>query len=1260
MYDATSTTGAAGSNGLTPANTDSADAVDYLDADSDNDGRADITERGDGQATSVTSTTDTDGDGLLDIFEAGSISDGFDVNDSNRDATTINLAGAGDTILANGSDAVPLVRDLLFRADHTPIIDLNSSATNGDVARGWTATYNEGDAALAVTDSDADVRDWNEADLTRLTIAVAGVSNGASEVATIGGQAFALNAGATLTATVGGTTFNIAYAANTFTITNNLGTTTPMAQADIDTLIRSITYVNSSQAPTAGNRTFTFTLTDANNHASTAAVSTITVTAVNDRPDLTLPASIGVTEDVASPLTGLSFSDVDAGTSNVTVTLAVATGTIGATTGGGVTVGGTATARTLTGTVANINAFIAASGVSYTTALNDTTTQTLTVTINDGGNTGADPGTSGTATTEERSATVTLNVTSQPDPAVIGGDATGSVIEDATTPNLTDSGTLTISDPDAGEAVFTAGTLAGTYGSLAMTAGGTWTYTAANNQAAIQSLGAGDTLTDTFTVTSVDGTTHSVTITINGVNDAAVIAGDDVGSVTEDATTPNLTDTGTLTVTDADGGEASFTPSTTAGTYGTLVLNAAGAWTYTAANNQAAIQALGAGDTLTDTFTVASADGTTHSVTVTINGANDAAVIGGDDAGSVTEDATTPNLTDGGTLTVTDTDGGEASFTPSTTAGTYGTLVLNAAGTWTYTAANNQAAIQALGVGDTLIDTFIVASADGTTRSVTVTINGVNDTAVIGGDATGSVTEDATAPNLTDTGTLTVTDADGGEAVFTPSTTAGTYGTLVLNAAGAWTYTAANNQAAIQALGAGDTLTDTFTVASADGTTHSVTVTINGVNDAAVIAGDDVGSVTEDATTPNLTDTGTLTVADADGGEATFTPSTTAGTYGTLVLNAAGAWTYTAANNQAAIQALGAGDTLTDTFTVTSLDGTTHVVTVTINGVNDAAVIGGDAIGAVTEDATTPNLTDTGTLTISDTDAGEASFTAGTQAGTYGSLALDAAGVWTYTAANNQAAIQALGAGDTLTDTFTVTSLDGTTHVVTITINGVNDAAVIGGDATGSVTEDATTPNLTDTGTLTITDTDAGEASFTAGTQAGTYGSLVLDAAGVWTYTAANSQAAIQALGAGDTLTDTFTVTSLDGTTHVVTVTINGVNDAAVIGGDATGSRHRRCDHAEPDRHRHADDQRHRRRRSQLHSRHASRHLRLAGPRRRRRVDLHGRQQPSCDPGARCRRHADRHVHGDVARRHHARRDCHDHRRQRRRGHRWRRRRLSD
>ena len=53
---------------------------------------------------------------------------------------------------------------------------------------------------------------------------------------------------------------------------------------------------------------------------------------------------------------------------------------------------------------------------------------------------------------------------------------------------------------------------------------------------------------------------------------------------------------------------------------------------------------------------------------------------------------------------------------------------------------------------------------------------------------------------------------------------------------------------------------------------------------------------------------------------------------------------------------------------------------------------------AVTEDATTPVLTDSGTLTISDADAGQASFVAGTVAGAYGSLSITAAGNWTYTA----------------------------------------------------------------------------------------------------------------------------------------------------------------------------------------------------------------------------------------------------------------------
>ena len=42
-------------------------------------------------------------------------------------------------------------------------------------------------------------------------------------------------------------------------------------------------------------------------------------------------------------------------------------------------------------------------------------------------------------------------------------------------------------------------------------------------------------------------------------------------------------------------------------------------------------------------------------------------------------------------------------------------------------------------------------------------------------------------------------------------------------------------------------------------------------------------------------------------------------------------------------------------------------------------------------------------------------------------------------------------------------------------------------------------------------------------------------AAGVWTYTLDNSNAAVQALNVGGTLTDSFTVTTVDGTAQVVT-----------------------------------------------------------------------------------------------------------------------------
>ena len=71
----------------------------------------------------------------------------------------------------------------------------------------------------------------------------------------------------------------------------------------------------------------------------------------------------------------------------------------------------------------------------------------------------------------------------------------------------------------------------------------------------------------------------------------------------------------------------------------------------------------------------------------------------------------------------------------------------------------------------------------------------------------------------------------------------------------------------------------------------------------------------------------------------------------------------------------------------------------------------------------------------------------------FGTYAVTAAGVWTYTVDDNNAAVQALNGVATLTDTFNVVTEDGTAQLVTITIHAQNDAATITGDAAGDVTE---------------------------------------------------------------------------------------------------------------------------------------------------------------------------------------------------------------
>ncbi|WP_299355778.1 VCBS domain-containing protein, partial [uncultured Shimia sp.] len=243
-----------------------------------------------------------------------------------------------------------------------------------------------------------------------------------------------------------------------------------------------------------------------------------------------------------------------------------------------------------------------------------------------------------------------FNVLPQPDAARISGTDTGTTSEDRV---LTVSGGLTIVDPDPGEAHFHASTLRGNFGRLQIDQSGHWTYTLDNTSPSVQALISRQTERETFTIHSVDGTSHQLVVNVMGTDDKATIAGTAVGAVTED----KLTSTGgKLDVTDPDAGQDQFVPQTgAAGAHGSFTVQPDGTWSYALDNGQPAVQALKTGDQITDTLTVSTIDGTTKQITVTINGTDDKATIAGTAVGAVTEDKLTST---GGKLDVTDPDAG--------------------------------------------------------------------------------------------------------------------------------------------------------------------------------------------------------------------------------------------------------------------------------------------------------------------------------------------------------------------------------------------------------------------------------------------------------------------------------------------------------------------------------------------------------------------------------------------------------------------------
>ena len=730
--------------------------------------------------------------------------------------------------------------------------------------------------------------------------------------------------------------------------------------------------------------------------------------------------------------------------------------------------------------------------------------------------------------------------------------------------------------------------ITGTYGTLVLGANGAYTYTA--NTTAAEALDAGDTATDSFTYTVSDGTatdTATLIITVTGVNDApsavndtghikeggtltvansgsavsGTSTGSNTGDITDNDTDADASSTATITAIQHSGaGSATSVSDVTytsgsatsvSGTYGTLTIGSDGSYKYVANSN---ISSFDAGDSnVTDVFTYTVSDGTatdTATLTITVIPSQDISAV--NDTDSVNEDGTTTQRNGSGLLTADDTEpdsdtltvthikptsGSNSTVSSGTTflngtsiTGTYGTLVVGADGSYTYTA--DQSAADALDASETATDSFTYTVTDGQgetdTATLVITVTGINDDPVAVND-TDAVNEDATITESSGSELLIAddTDADGSSSLTVTqiavtggsnnsvagsssynsnfTTIVGTYGTLKVGADGTYTYTA--DQAAADALDATDTATDSFTYTVSDGTatdTATLIITVTGVNDAPVAVADTdavlvtatvtdttngAGTVISDDT--DLDESSSLTVtkiqhsgagsaSNVSSGTTRANGTSSTGTYGTLTIGANGTYSYVAGSS--------AG---TDVFTYTVSDGTastTTTLTITVSSNNNAPSAVNDT-DSVNEDATVSQTSGSGLLVADDTDADSDTLTVshiavtggsnstvadsstsasnGTSVtGTYGTLTVGEDGSYTYTA--DQSAADALDAGDTATDSFTYTISDGKGGTDTATLI----ITVTGTNDTPAATND--TGSVNEDATLTVSSAGSG------------------------------------------------------------------------------------------------------------------------------------------------------------------------------------------
>ncbi len=758
----------------------------------------------------------------------------------------------------------------------------------------------------------------------------------------------------------------------------------------------------------------------------------------------------------------------------------------------------------------------------------------------------------------------------------------------------------------SGNALNVGASILGTYGSVVIGANGAYTYTLDNNLPATQALSQNQTVTDTFSYSIADvagnTATANLVVTVTGANDVASILGVVTETVVEagglaNAVAGTPTATGTLIANDVDS-PTTFTavavPTNSDNGYGTFTMTAAGVWTYTLINTNPTVQALVPFQSLNDTFTVTSADGTPSLITIAISGRNDAPVISGDLAANVNEGGSyTLTASD---LNFTDVDDSATGVTFNVSSLVNGQVRVNNVVATSFTGtqlAAGQVSFQH-DASQTTTASFAVNVEDGNedgsapvNSTFNLAVNPVNQAPTLTGDLTAIVAEGgAYTITATDLGYNDVDDLPTG-VNFNVSGLVN--GVVKVSGVAATTFTPAQLTGGLVSFehNGSETTSASFLVNVEDGNEESsapVNSTFNfavtPTNDAPVLTGDLIAIVqTGGAYTLTASDIGYTDVDDVDAG-VSFNVSNLVN--GVVKVNGSAATTFTPAQLAGGLVTFehNGSATTSASFKVNVEDGnednsvpvnsTFNFAVTPAAPVNVAPVLTGDLTATVAEGgAYTITAGDLGYTDVDDLPTG---VNFNVSALVNGVVKVNGVASTTFTPAQLAGGLVTFehNGSETTSASFLVNVEDGNednsapvNSTFNLTVTPVNDAAVITGANTGTVVEAGGVANAvagtpTATGTLIATDVDS-PTTFTAVTTATNstngYGTFIMTAAGVWTYTLNNANATVQALSpTSSPLTDSFTVTSADGTQQVINITITGANDAPVITGDLSAA----------------------------------------------------------------------------------------------------------